>query len=92
MVEQLLTHPIVAPLVVAFITGVAGWFVLLKRLEMDVRNLKESMHTKFVEVDKRIVLLEENIKIFTELQNKTLTQLQVLETKLEFYSNQPSNK
>lgn len=92
MLEQLLTHPIIAPLVVAFITGIAGWFVLLKRLEMDVKNLKDTMNAKFTEVDKRIVLLEENIKIFTELQNKTLTQLQVLETKLEFYSEKNQYK
>lgn len=83
MIEQLASHPIIAPLVVAFITGVVGWFVLLKQLEVKVNNLKDNVQTRFAEMDKRVVLLEESIKENKDIQNRILIQLHVLEAKFD---------
>ncbi|ARM71110.1 hypothetical protein pVco7_gp121 [Vibrio phage pVco-7] len=89
-IAQWLAHPLVVSLIVAFVVGVAGWFVLLKQLEIrqttsekTVEELKEHVAEKFTEVDKRFILLEEVTKDNKDIQNKILIQLHVIENEVK---------
>lgn len=80
MFESIATQ-VIAGVTIAAIVGILGWFLLLKKLEIQLSQLEEEFNKSFNSMDKRVVLLEEHLRQQTEINYSLRSELQIMNVK-----------